>query len=100
MTVAAVKAAGPGKYPDGKNLWPQVGPNGSKSWYLRFTLNGRSREMGLGPYPKVGLAEARDEAMVQRRLLLDGIDPIEARRAKPTAQGPRRSRSAANDLTS
>jgi integrase len=81
LTVAGVKAAGPGKYPDGANLWLQVGPSGSKSWYLRFALNGRTREMGLGPYPLVSLAEARDKATVQRRLLLDGIDPIEARKA-------------------
>jgi hypothetical protein len=64
LTVAKVKAAGPGKHPDGANLWLQVGPNGSRSWYLRFTLNGRTREMGLGPYPLVSLSEARDKAMV------------------------------------
>ena len=53
LTVAKVKAAGPGKHPDGANLWLQVGPNGSRSWYLRYTLNGRTREMGFGPYPLV-----------------------------------------------
>src|SRR5215469_9227433 len=79
LTVAKVKAAQPGKHPDGANLWLQVGPSGSKSWYLRFTLNGRTREMGLGPYPLISLAEARDKATVQRRLLIDGVDPIEAR---------------------
>src|SRR5262245_17809577 len=57
LTVAQVKAAGPGKHPDGANLWLQVGPNGSKSWLMRFTLNGRTREMGLGPYPLVSLSE-------------------------------------------
>ena len=88
LSVAKVKAAGPGKHPDGANLWLQVGPNGSRSWYLRFTLNGRTREMGLGPYPLVSLAEARDKAMAQRRLLLDGIDPISARDAKQPASDP------------
>jgi len=88
LTVAKVKAAGPGKHPDGANLWLQVGPNGSRSWYLRFTLNGRTREMGLGPYPLVSLGEARDKALAQRRLLLDGIDPIAARDAKQPARGP------------
>jgi integrase len=82
LTVAKVKAAGPGKHPDGRNLWLQVGPNGSRSWYMRYTLAGRTREMGLGPYPLVGLAEAREKATEQRRLLLDGIDPIAARDAK------------------
>jgi integrase len=88
LTVAKVKAAGPGKHPDGRNLWLQVGPNGSRSWYLRFTLAGRTREMGLGPYPLVGLAEARDRATEQRRLLLDGIDPIAARDAKRPTREP------------
>ena len=88
LTVAKAKAAGPGKHPDGANLWLQVGPNGSRSWYLRFTLNGRTREMGLGPYPLVGLSEARDKATVQRRLLLDGIDPIVARKARQPAREP------------
>jgi integrase len=88
LTVAKIKAAGPGKHPDGANLWLQVGPNGSRSWYLRFTLNGRSREMGLGPYPLVSLSEARDKAMAQRRLLLDGIDPIAARDAKRPVRDP------------
>jgi integrase len=88
LTVAKVKSVGPGKHPDGANLWLQVGPNGSRSWYLRFTLNGRTREMGLGPYPLVSLSEARDKAMVQRRLLLDGIDPIAARDAKQPPRDP------------
>jgi integrase len=35
--------------------------------------------MGLGPYPLIGLAEARDRATAARRLLIDGIDPLEAR---------------------
>ena len=81
LTVVKVKAAGPGKHPDGANLWLQVGPSGSRSWYLRYTLGGRTREMGLGPFPLVSLAEARDKATIQRRLLLDGVDPIEARNA-------------------
>jgi integrase len=88
LTVAKVKAAEPGKHADGANLWLQVGPNGSKSWLLRFTLKGRTREMGLGPYPLVSLSEARDKAMAQRRLLLDGIDPIVARDAKQPVRDP------------
>jgi integrase len=88
LTVAKVKAAAPGKHADGANLWLQVGPSGSKSWLLRFTLNGRTREMGLGPYPLISLSEARDKAVAQRRLLLDGIDPIVARDAKQPARDP------------
>jgi integrase len=88
LTVAKVRAAGPGKHADGANLWLQVGPNGTRSWYLRYTLNGRTREMGLGPFPIVNLAKAREKATEQRRLLLDGIDPIAARDAKRPARDP------------
>ena len=42
--------------------------------------------MGLSPYPLISLSEARDKAMAQRRLLLDGIDPIVARDAKQPAR--------------
>lgn len=70
-----------GMYPDGAGLYLQVGPNGNKSWIFRFTLNGRPREMGLGPLHVVNLAAARAKADECRRLKLEGIDPIEARRA-------------------
>ncbi len=39
----------PGRYPDGAGLYLQVGPNGNKSWLLRFMRDGRAREMGLCP---------------------------------------------------
>src|SRR6516225_1364041 len=72
LTVARVRSAEPGKYPDGANLWLRVGPNGSKSWFFRYTIAGCTREMGLGPWPPVPLSEARDKATAQRRLLLQG----------------------------
>lgn len=69
----------PGYYADGGNLWLQVSPAGTKSWVFRFTLAGRSREMGLGSANTFGLAEARERAKAARQLLADGIDPIEHR---------------------
>ena len=48
-------------------------------------LHGRSREMGLGPYPTITLARAREKAMEVRRLKVEGIDPIEARDAQKQA---------------
>jgi len=79
--LAVRRASKPGFYPDGRQLYLQVSPTGTKSWLLRFARHGRERWMGLGPYPDVPLAEARHEAFEARRLLRDGIDPIEARRA-------------------
>ncbi len=74
------RAKKPGYLGDGGGLWLQVSPNGTKSWVFRFTLDGRSREMGLGPLHTVSLADAREAAQHCRKLLLDGIDPIEDRR--------------------
>jgi integrase len=74
-----------GRYPDGAGLYLQVGPNGNKSWLLRFMRDGRAREMGLGPLHTVGLLEARKRARKARLRLLDGVDPIAERDALKTA---------------
>ena len=44
---------GPALLSDGQGLNLQIMPGGSKSWTLRFMLNGKSRSMGLGPYGEV-----------------------------------------------
>ena len=72
----------PGMYGDGGGLWLQVTGAGAKSWIFRFTLRGRPREMGLGPLHTISLAEARLRVAECRRLCHDGVDPIEARRAR------------------
>lgn len=74
------KLASPGRYCDGGGLWLQVKPGGTKSWLLRYMHRGRARAMGLGPAELIGLADARERAREARRLLLDGIDPIDRRR--------------------
>ena len=81
--LSAVKVAGAkeaGLYGDGNGLYLKVDPGGSKSWVLRYKIRGRPRKYGLGPLHTVGLALARQKAGDARRLLLDGIDPIEQRR--------------------
>lgn len=82
LTARSVQAkTKPGYYADGGGLYLQVSPTGSKSWVFRFTLNGRAREMGLGPTaPENSLADAREAAANCRRQLKQGKDPIEARR--------------------
>jgi integrase len=59
-----------------------VSAGGAKSWIFRFMLDGRSREMGLGPVHAIPLADARKRAAECRRMRFDGIDPIQARRAE------------------
>lgn len=74
------KIVRPGMYPDGGGLYLQVSVSGSKSWIYRYAILGREREMGLGPYPGVTLAEARGRAEAGRAARREGADPIEMRR--------------------
>lgn len=77
----------PGQYPDGGGLYFQISRSGSRSWIFKFTLYGRTREMGLGALSVVSLASARVEAVRCRTLLKDKVDPIEARKdSRKTAQ--------------
>jgi integrase len=69
---------------DGGGLWLQVTAGGA-SWVFRYRVNGKLREMGLGPVHTIGLKEARERAQEARRQRLDGIDPIDARKAARTA---------------
>ncbi|MDP2619783.1 MAG: integrase arm-type DNA-binding domain-containing protein [Hyphomicrobiales bacterium] len=66
-------------------LYVQVKGNGARSWLLRYQINGRARQMGLGALRLISLTEAKRRALKAQRLVLDGIDPIEARRAEKAA---------------
>jgi len=82
----------PGLYADGGGLCLQVQTGPTKSWVFRYMLARRPRKAGLGPLALVSLADAREIALAYRRLLLAGIDPIEARaaeRAKAAAEALR-----------
>jgi integrase len=76
----------PGMYGDGGGLYLRVQPAG-KSWIFRYRFAGRRRDMGLGQYPVVPLAEARRKADEARRKLAAGVDPIGAARAAAAASG-------------
>lgn len=76
----------PGRYADGGCLFLQVTPSGSRNWTFRYQLEGKAREMGLGPVASVTLAEARERAADARKLLAEERDPLEERRASKTAQ--------------
>lgn len=90
--VTVSKKIKPGLYADGGGLYLQVSKSKArkgkvaKSWLFRFKLAGRARAMGLGSVNTFSLAEAREKARVCRKLLDDGIDPIEARNTKIAQQ--------------
>lgn len=77
-----VASAGPGKYGDGGGLRLVVLKPGARNWVFRFTLRGKRREMGLGRYPDVGLADERKLAGECRYQVREGADPIEERRVE------------------
>ena len=72
-------------YADGGGLYLQI-TEGGASWVYRYMLNGRAREMGLGPLALFGLQEARAKAQDARRLRHEGVDPIEHRRTARAQQ--------------
>jgi integrase len=78
----AMLAKRPGRYHDGHGLILVVVNSNNASWQLRFQRNGRERWLGLGPLHTVTLKDARERARAARLQLLDGIDPIDVRRAE------------------
>jgi integrase len=56
------------------------------AWVLRYTFGAKRRDMGLGAFPAVGLAEAREAAEEARKLLRRGLDPLQARDDAKAAQ--------------
>jgi integrase len=75
----------PGAYCDGGGLYLRVSDSGTKAWVFKFMLNRRARAMGLGRVRDFTLAEARERAREARRLVADGIDPIDAKQSKRDA---------------
>ena len=70
----------PGRYGDGGTLFLNVAPGGSKSWIQRLAIDGKRHDIGLGGFPLVTLAEAREAAFENRRLARCGGDPLAAKR--------------------
>lgn len=63
----------------------QVSDSGARSWILRTMIGGRRRAIGLGPFPEVTLAQARDDARSVKQSIRRGVDPIAERRAAQDA---------------
>jgi hypothetical protein len=80
-----------GMHADGGGLYLQLSRFVTKSWIFRYMLDGRRREMGLGPFPAVSLAAAREKAAECRNMIQGSrIDPIEARNAQRAPDTARR----------
>lgn len=79
LTAKGIANAKPGKHADGGGLWFHRRDDGGAQWFLRYTLHGQRREMGLGAFPSVTLAEARRKAEDARAKVRDSVDPIRDR---------------------
>jgi integrase len=88
LTDRAVRAFGPGRHGDGDGLMLVVSPTGGRKWVLRYQMNGRRRDMGLGSYPEVELKTARIAAAAARSQAAIGIDPLTARDQARKASRP------------
>ncbi|MEJ5059259.1 MULTISPECIES: tyrosine-type recombinase/integrase [unclassified Pseudomonas] len=71
---------------DAAGLCLEVTPGGSKLWRFRYRFGGKAKMMGLGAYPSVTLAKARERREDARRLLADGIDPTTHKQDEKRAQ--------------
>lgn len=90
LTDTTIRTAKPGEKPykltDEKGLFLLVNPNGGKWWRLKFRIGGKEKQLSLGTYPDTGLKDARSKRDEARKMMTDGIDPSEHRKAvKETA---------------
>jgi integrase len=90
LTDSALKAAKPKdklyRLPDANGLCLEVAPSGSKLWRYRYRFNGTPKMLALGKYPAVTLLEARQKRDAARKLLTEGTDPGEQKKAAKQAQ--------------
>lgn len=90
LTNTAIRNAKAGKKTlklfDERGLYLEVSPAGGKWWRLKYRFGGKEKRLSLGIYPDVALKDARDRRDDSRKLLADGIDPSEYRKATKAAQ--------------
>jgi len=80
LTQMKARNLGPGKHFDGQGLMLVKSRKDAGKWLLRLSVAGRRREMGLGRWPDVSIAEARESASNARKELRGGTDPVAQRR--------------------
>jgi len=90
LTDIAIRNAKPGSKPiklfDERGLYLELSPTGGKWWRLKYRFDGKEKRLSLGVYPDVSLKDARDRRDAARKLLADGVDPSENRKAEKSAR--------------
>ncbi|MFO1435505.1 MAG: tyrosine-type recombinase/integrase [Gammaproteobacteria bacterium] len=84
LTDAEIRKSKPREKPyklfDGRGLYLEVCPSGSRLWRIKYRIGGKEKRAALGAYPEVSLAAAREKAIEARRHITDGNDPITVKR--------------------
>ena len=78
----------PFKVSDSHGLYLLVNPGGSRLWYLKYRINKKESRLGLGAYPAVSLADARQQRDGIRKLLAQNINPAQQRSAERATASP------------
>ncbi len=90
LTDAAIRKAKPAATPqklwDGGGMYLLLKPDGGRYWRMDYRHGGKRKTLALGVYPTVTLADARQRREDARRLLANGTDPSEVRKAAKVAQ--------------
>lgn len=94
LTAMAVqKIIQSGYHADGAGLYLQVSASGAKSWIYRYRRHGKLHDKGLGSLHALSLADAREAAARYRKMLVEGIDPIQANKEQRHAERLEKARS-------
>jgi len=93
LTDTAIRNAKPSaktvKLFDERGLYLEISPAGGKWWRLKYRFDGKEKRLSLGVYPDVSLKDARDRRDQARKLVADGVDPSEHRKAQKSARSDR-----------
>lgn len=81
-------SAKPFKISDSHGLYLLVNPGGSRLWYLKYRISRKESRLGLGAYPDVSLADARQQRDGIRKLLAHNINPAQQRSAERATYSP------------
>lgn len=75
----------PYKLTDGDGLFLLVTPTGGKLWRLKYRIDGKEKLLAFGAYPAIGLADARQRREDAKKMLVNGVDPGEVKKAQKAA---------------
>ncbi len=93
LTDTAIKSAKPSQKAqrlfDGAGLYLEIAPSGGKWWRLKYRFGGKEKRLSLGVYPDVGHKRARELRDELRKLLVNGVDPSENRKANRASASER-----------